>query len=224
MLTAPDGAANDNFGSDLAVAGTTLVVTAMFDDLLQGSAHVFAGAGGTWAHQAKLTASDGKPDDGFGKSVAIDNDTIVVGAQGDNKPPTAEQGSAYVFKRSDSTWAEHALLVPNDPNAGLFGGAVGVSGDTFLVGAGFTDRAPLDLDWGAAYVFDNALAREVSAAPAGVTPPDSGDVSPDGAARAASAAGLPATGGSTAVAGLGLFTAGLTGVYAARRWGQDATE
>ena len=82
-LTASDGAADDRFGSSVAIAGDTIVVGAYWDDdngSDSGSAYVFTRTGTTWTEQAKLTASDGAADDQFGRSVAIAGDTIVVGA------------------------------------------------------------------------------------------------------------------------------------------------
>ena len=82
-LTASDGAADDQFGISVAIAGDTIVVGAYRDDdngTDSGSAYVFTRTGTTWTQQAKLTASDGAADDQFGSSVAIAGDTIVVGA------------------------------------------------------------------------------------------------------------------------------------------------
>ena len=45
---------------------------------------------------AKLTASDAAAGDYFGRSVAIDGDTVVVGA-----PPAGTGGAVYVFRTSD---------------------------------------------------------------------------------------------------------------------------
>ena len=45
---------------------------------------------------AKLTASDGAADDEFGYSVAMDGDTVVVGAPNHGGP-----GAAYVFRRAN---------------------------------------------------------------------------------------------------------------------------
>ena len=101
-LTASDGEYFDNFGASVAISGDTVMVGAYWDDDNgndSGSAYVFVKSG-HWSDMtepAKLTASDGAEDDGFGLSVAISGDTVVVGAPGydDNK------GSAYVFEVED---------------------------------------------------------------------------------------------------------------------------
>ena len=52
--------------------------------------------------QLKVTASDGAWADEFGYSVAIDGDTVVVGALYDG----TDSGAAYIFS-SDSSWWDY---------------------------------------------------------------------------------------------------------------------
>ena len=67
-------------------------------NLGQGSAYTFARTGAAARTEtAKLTASDGAAGDLLGESVAIDGDTIVAGAPGDDVGATSDQGSASVF-------------------------------------------------------------------------------------------------------------------------------
>ncbi len=86
-LLASDGAANDTFGSSVAVSGDTAVVGAFnHDDISSnaGSAYVFqrdAGGIDNWGEVKKLLASDAAFNDSFGISVAISGDTAVVGAR-----------------------------------------------------------------------------------------------------------------------------------------------
>src|SRR5262245_56685166 len=67
----------------------------------QGAAYIFVRDATTtppsWTQQQKLTASDGKSGDIFGISVAIDGNTVVVGADGADVAPNIDQGAAYVF-------------------------------------------------------------------------------------------------------------------------------
>jgi hypothetical protein len=104
-LTASDGAAGDQLGRSVAVAGDTVVAGAPLDavgaNAGQGSAYVFqkpaAGWAGTVNEAAKLTASDGAPFDELGFSVAVAGDTVVAGVPGDDVGANVNQGSAYVF-------------------------------------------------------------------------------------------------------------------------------
>ena len=160
-LTAGDGAADDQFGNSVAIYGDTIVVGAPGDDdngYISGSAYVFARPESGWADMppetAKLTASDGAAGDFVGYSVAINGDTIVVGAQGDDDKGDSS-GSAYVFARPENGWAdmtETAKLTASDGSAeDVFGYSVAISDDTIVVGAnGDDDKGDYS---GSAYVF-----------------------------------------------------------------------
>ncbi|MFA6044264.1 MAG: FG-GAP repeat protein, partial [Phycisphaerales bacterium] len=156
-LTASDGLAGDQFGVSVAISGDTAIVCASFDDvganIDQGSAYVFVRIGTTWTQQAKLTAADGAANDRFGRSVAISGDTVIVGAWLDDVGANADQGSAYVFARSGTTWTQQAKLTAADGAAAdEFGISVAVSGNTAIVGAFLDDVGP-NADQGSAYVF-----------------------------------------------------------------------
>ncbi len=159
-LTASDGATGDNFSSWVSVSGNTAVIGAFFDEVgsnpQQGSAYVFTRAGGIWTEQAKLTASDGASADLFGRSVAVSGDTVVVGAQYDDIGDNNEQGSAYVFTRTEGTWTESAkLTAPDGAGGDLFGVSVAMSGSTAVIGAGFHDPDG-KAEQGAAYMWGDS--------------------------------------------------------------------
>jgi hypothetical protein len=144
-LTAADGAAGDDFGDSVAIAGSTAVVGAPFHNSDAGAAYVFTQSGSTWSQQAELTAADGAPGDDFGASVAIAGSSAVVGAYGSN----SSAGAAYVFVRSGGSWSPQAGLSAADGAAGGdFGHSVAISGSTAMVGAYGSNSSA-----GAAYVF-----------------------------------------------------------------------
>ena len=158
QLTAADGAALDQFGAAVAISGDTAIVGAPYDtvgaNFHQGSVYVFTRSGNTWTQQAQLFANDGAAGDEFGWSVAIDGDTIVVGADADDVFANADQGSAYVFFRSGTTWTQQAHLFANDGSArdhDYFGNSVAIQGDTVIVGAYLNDS--FHVNQGSAYVF-----------------------------------------------------------------------
>jgi len=157
QLTASDGAANDEFGWSVALSGDTALVGAWKDNIdanaKQGSVYVFTRSGSTWNQQAKLTASDGAAGDQFGTSLALSGDTAVVGAYYDDVTGNQDQGSAYVFTRSGTTWSQQAHLIASDGAADdLFGISVALSGDTALVGACFYNVGG-NFRQGSAYIF-----------------------------------------------------------------------
>jgi nucleoside-specific outer membrane channel protein Tsx len=98
-----DGAESDHFGCSVAVSGSSpqfALIGADLDDdngRDSGSAYVFGFNGETWRETAKLTASDGTPDDHFGRSVAISGNTVLVGAPRYTYQ-VSHLGTAYVFR------------------------------------------------------------------------------------------------------------------------------
>jgi hypothetical protein len=155
-LTASDGAANDQFGLNMALDAGTLVVATRFDDvganIDQGSAYVFANDNGTWVEQQHLIASDGAAGDFFGFSVALSGGTIVIGATMDDIGSTANQGSAYVYSRQDGVWSEQQKLTASDGEANDQFGTVTISDSLILVGA-LADDIGSNANQGSTYVF-----------------------------------------------------------------------
>jgi hypothetical protein len=151
-----------SFGSSVAFSGDRVVVGAPRDDIRanqdQGSVYVFVRSGTTWARESKLTAGDGAANDGFGRSVALFNDTAIVGAPDDGVGANTRQGSAYVFVRDGTTWLQQAQLIASDGEAfANFGFSVAVAGDTAIVGAHHYIVGAND-NQGAAYVFVRSTA------------------------------------------------------------------
>ena len=156
-LTANDGAAFNEFGYDVAIAGDTAVVGSVRDDINsntnQGSAYVFVRNGSVWTQQAKLVANDGSTDDNFGYSVAISGDTIIVGSPFDNVNSQINRGSAYIFVRNGTSWIPQEKLIASDGATNdNFGYSVSISGDTVLIGV-YSDDVGTNTDQGSAYIF-----------------------------------------------------------------------
>jgi len=150
-LIALDGAAGDIFGLTVALDGDTAVVGAPGDNSNAGSAYVFVRSGATWTQQAKLTASAAATDAGFGGSVSISGDTVVIGASSDDGVPF-NSGSAFVFVRSGTTWSQQAKITAADAAGGdRFGYAVSVAGNTALISAWGDDDGGSNA--GSVYVF-----------------------------------------------------------------------
>jgi hypothetical protein len=156
-LIGSDGANGDNFGFSLSIEGNTAVAGALGDDLGendgQGSVFVFVRSGTVWTQQQKLVASDGAEGDRFGASVALDGNTIVVGAADNEVGANLNQGAAYVFTRSGTVWTQQQKLTASDGEpVDFFGLSVAISGETVIVGALDDDVGALG-DCGSAYVF-----------------------------------------------------------------------
>jgi hypothetical protein len=156
-LTADDGAEGDIFGVRVALEENTALISARRDDddimgVDAGSAYVFTRVGTTWTQQVKLTAPDGAADDRFGRSVALTGDTALIGAMfQDNQGKNS--GSAYLYKRTGSTWSLHTQLTAADGGEGeVFGWNVALFGHTALISANRdNDKGE---NSGSAYMFD----------------------------------------------------------------------
>jgi hypothetical protein len=149
-----DAAGAASFGWSVALSsdGDTALVGGSTDAGSVGAAWVFTRSGGTWKQQGqKLTANDENGGASFGTSVALsgDGNTALIGGPGDDEG----SGAAWVFTRSDGTWAQQgSKLTPSDPNGNVqFGADVSLSsdGNTALIGGPNDGNG----DVGAAWVF-----------------------------------------------------------------------
>jgi hypothetical protein len=160
-LTPSVRSTNDWFGISIAISGNTVVV-GDFDANIEtyGAVYVYVKPANGWANMtqvAKLTSSDNG--EGFGVSVAISGNTIVVGAANTSNfaTPAAGPGAAYVFVEPSGGWAdmtETAKLTASDGQPGdAFGNSVSISTSTIAVGAFFALDSSGNSFAGKAYVF-----------------------------------------------------------------------
>ncbi len=101
-LTASDGNGGDGLGASVGISAGAVVAGAPFADVTnlgQGTAYVFdepSSGWSSWHETAKLVASDGAANDGFGTAVAVDGGTVVAGAPAAMVNGNIAQGAAYV--------------------------------------------------------------------------------------------------------------------------------
>jgi len=149
----PDPVNSEGFGGDAAISGDTAVVgctSATTNGVKSGAAFVYIRVATGWKLQQKLTPSDGENSDLFGNRVAIEGDTIVIGAYGDD----GFAGSAYVFTRTAGVWTQQTKLLWNDRAAGDSGNNIScaISGNTIALGTTGSTIAGKTAQ-GAAYIF-----------------------------------------------------------------------
>lgn len=152
LLQAEDGDTFDFFGVSTSICGPLGVVGATSGDGAQANSGAVYGFDLRNGRQAfKLIADDGLVGDGFGRSVSISGNLLLVGA-----PDHDTTGAAYVFDLH--TGQQIAKLIsPDGPSADDFGYSVSLSGTLALVGA--PNRS-------AAYVYDvesETLVRKLTA-------------------------------------------------------------
>lgn len=154
-LVPSDTKQDDAFGSAIGM-GTmgALIASASNDErgVNSGAVYFFQRRGEAWVHGGKLVGSDTRERDTFGRSLALDGDTAVIGAIAHHDDRGLEIGAAYVFVHGAGGWTEQGKLVASDAQHGdLFGHSVAISGDTIVVGA--IGRSDPEDRVGAAYVF-----------------------------------------------------------------------
>lgn len=153
-LVPADGGTDEYFGRAVAVSGDTVVIGTPWDSNQHGgragAAYVYVRSGDSWTLQQKLMTAHPTASQGFGISVDISGDSIVVGAL--YEPTGTGRGSVHVFTRSGSTWTEQARL--NGSSVGYeyhYGHSVAIDGDVVVVGAYGYDK-PLG-ESGALFVY-----------------------------------------------------------------------
>ncbi len=160
-LKASNADISDRFGVSLSISGDTLAVGAQGESgsatgingdqgdggVLTGAVYVFQRNGTTWTQEAYIKASNTGNGDRFGLNVALSGDTLAVCAYGESSSATgvngdqssnaaSESGAVYIFRRSDTGWAQEAYLKASNTEAGdWFGSSVALLGDLLAVGA-----------------------------------------------------------------------------------------
>ena len=157
-LVSPDPVDDDRYGESVAIYRTTAVVGASKDDdngKNSGSVFVYVldGTTTTWKPQTKIVPDDLVGADAFGETVALDENTLAVGAPGHTHSGVRFAGAVYVYVRKDDKWEQQAKLIAEDPGkASQFGSAISLTFNTVIVGAPLHDTER-GRDAGAAYIF-----------------------------------------------------------------------
>jgi hypothetical protein len=144
-LTASDRAPDDVFGYSVAVSGNAAIVGAHRDDDKgsdSGSTYIFEKPASGWANMTqtvKITAGDEAKDDYFGFDVAVDGNTVVIGAKHNH----GRIGAVYVFEKPETgEWSgitQKAKLTPSDASYNnYFGTSVDISNNVIVAGSGAT--------------------------------------------------------------------------------------
>jgi hypothetical protein len=145
----PTSQYGDEAGKGVGISGDTIVIGGDEAGASQyantGRAWVYVRSGTSWSFQSTLIPSDVSttPNNAtkFGKSVAIDEDTIVVGAW--------ENDTVYVFTRSGTTWTEEQKIKPGYGSGEDFGWSVAIDGDDIIIGVREYDTSGFVHDGGA---------------------------------------------------------------------------
>lgn len=165
----PEG--GSTFALAVALDGDTALVSRRGFGESPAAVYVFVRDGAQWVQQAKILAPGASNAGDFGGAVALNGDTALISASGQQAGSNYSQGAVYVFARDGSEWTQEALLLAEDGVAGdSFGAVLAMDADTALVvaagSAGTTDPARR-----AAYVFtrnEGAWSQQAKLVPDGV--------------------------------------------------------
>lgn len=150
--------AENSFGWHVQTDGNVIVVgenrASVNGDINRGRVTVLEREDNGWVQSATLVAGDGDAQDRFGEVVAIDGDTILVGAPYAMTDGLPEAGAVYVFERTDSGWTHTQRLAAARPSTmARFGSDVAIAGDRLIVAAP-RDGEEFGEGPGAAYIFE----------------------------------------------------------------------
>lgn len=149
-LKPSDTSAYDYFGVRAALDGDTIVVGAIhaliFDPGIvasrPGAAYVYTRKDGAWSQTQRIAASDAQGADVFGTGIALDGNTLAVGAAWESTSAD-RSGAVYIFERTGSIWVERQKLKASKPSSGAYFGAnLALEADRLVVGAP-NDNRPL---------------------------------------------------------------------------------
>ena len=154
-----DGATNDRFGDPVALDGdSALIGTTLDDDNGRDSGSAWFFDTTTQAQTAKLLPNDGTEGDKFARSVALDEGTVVIGADSDDDNGF-RSGSAYIFNAETSM--QTVKILPDDGSGGdNFGWSVALDGNTALIGARSDDDNGFRS--GSAYIFNAEAGIQIA--------------------------------------------------------------
>jgi len=153
-VKASNTAGSARFGSAVAIDGDTMAVGApneagrgpgvngdqsLTGPLASGAVYVFVRTSTVWTQQAYIKAAVPQTGAAFGFSLALDGDTLAVGAPREDGGPGGARpnvGAVHVFTRSANVWAEQARLVSESGEAGQeLGFRVDLDADVLVAGA-----------------------------------------------------------------------------------------
>ncbi|MFA6597044.1 MAG: hypothetical protein WCS69_04915, partial [Ignavibacteriaceae bacterium] len=135
ILMASDGSARDLFGADLAILNDEIIVTATDINLYKGAAYFFKYENNNWNEKQIFTPTSTTEFKQFGESIAIDENSILVGSPGDSYGGYSTHGSAYIFIKEEDLWIEKKRLIPNDSLARKsFGTSVALNNGVAIIG------------------------------------------------------------------------------------------
>lgn len=170
-IVANDRAADDEFGTSVAIYGDYAIVgaprktaTVGFElNSNAGAAYIFKNTDGQWSQLQKIQASDRETGDEFGYAVAISENYVIIGAPYEDEyvngvSSASNKGSAYIYKKTETLWTDEQKIVGGSVGDGdNFGWSVGINEDYAIIGtprdSQIASGGGILTDAGSAYIF-----------------------------------------------------------------------
>lgn len=168
-IRAPDGLNDDDFGSSLDMDGSLAVIGAKRKmngtTSFEGAAYVFESVANGWAFRSKLRPPAGTGVVGFGSSIALRGQHLIVGAS----------GSLLAFEQVGSEWLYQRLFGSNNSFDSL-GATVAMDERHWIAGQEGADYLDAGYDAGAVYISANRHLVQTQVAGSGVVEPNDPNV------------------------------------------------
>jgi len=134
----PIGTDNDtHFGTTLDITDQFMVigseVRSNFSTVSEGRVYIYQAINNIWSFNTELGA-DFEIGDGFGSSVAVDNNTLVIGARETDVNGISSAGAVYVYENNNSWTLENTIVSQSIDPFERFGSTIDVKGDYILIG------------------------------------------------------------------------------------------
>ena len=136
-LLAPDGAQGDNFGSSISIDNDTIAIGAFSDDdngQNTGSVYIYARdkqRADSWSLQTKLTLPDAIDLAHFGRTVVLDDDTLIVKSDGEANA----SAFVHVYTRTNGLWTQQTTLQLPDESTEKFSDGISIHAGTIAIRA-----------------------------------------------------------------------------------------
>jgi len=147
-LIDPEGASGNLFGYSVDMTDDTIVIGSPYDDSVNnnaGAISIFNLINGSWVHTSKITDPNGMANDFFGKSLAVTDNHIIIGAPNNDN----FKGAAVIYTLQDGSWNHvEKITDPNGASMRFFGESVDIFGNTAVIGTHYHE------DSGSASIFE----------------------------------------------------------------------
>ncbi len=165
-IVASDRGGYDRYGFSVTTHGEYIAVGAHNIEAGQGAVYLYKKNGsGTWVEHQKLVAPTRRSGSGFGYSISMNGNYLIVGARGESYDENETNsinfsGAAYIFELNGTTWSFAQKIVASDRAIeNYFGHSAAITEEGYAaIGAYWNDTDENGLNpisrAGAAYIFE----------------------------------------------------------------------